>query len=277
MRFYHIKRAIYVALSICLRTWWRLRGGRKIIAMGSVFKVHPDTVFPTHKRLLRLPKGDCRSEVVRYADFVQMHACCQYLARLQQPTVIEVGAYYGAYAVVLGKIVQQKQGKLIAIEPHPENFEVLRQNVVMNGLEQTVALEQVAVTQSCCTVGLSSHGSESSLVEQGTRSSVDVQGEPLADILKRYEISRVDLLIIDVEGAELPVLLSLPWSRVEVGRIFCELHPNEWVKFGYTPEDFREFLQKRGFLCLDMYYQEHELVPTSGYIGPCCLLGSKNR
>jgi len=271
-----LKHIAYLGYFHLLRAYWKVRGARVIAAMGQTYRFSPETEFPTHRRL-RLPKGDCRSEIVRYTDFVQMHACCQYCLTLLQPVIVDVGAHHGAYAVVLGKIAQNRGGKLIAIEPNPTNFAILRQNIMMNGLEETVALEQVAITEKRSKIGLRSCGSQSYVTQRGLPGSVDVKGEPLAEVIDRHQISAVDLLIIDVEGAELPVLSSFPWSRVEVGRIFCELHPNEWANFGYTPGDFREFLQKRGFLCLDMYYQEHELVPTSGYIGPCCLLGSKDR
>lgn len=266
----HIKRLLYISYSICLRTWWRMRGGRVLTVFGSCYRVEWNTVFPMHRRL-RLPKGNWRSEIVRYADFVQMHACCQYLAGLQQPTVVDVGAHHGAYAIVLGKIAKERGGKLIAIEPHPENFKVLQKNVAMNGLDSTVSLDNVAVTEERCVVGLDLHGSESCVVRRGMPSSVDVSGEPLAAVLERHGVSAVDLLIVDVEGAELPVLQSFPWDEMSIGRIFCELHPYNWAAFNYEGRDFQEFLAERRLKCLDMYLTEHPFFRGREYLGPCLL------
>jgi hypothetical protein len=63
----------------------------------------------------------------------------------------------------------------------------------------------------------------------------------------------LDLLIVDVEGAELPVLNGFPWETVRIEKIFVELHPYAWKDFGYGGDEFRSFLEEKGFRCLDMY------------------------
>ncbi len=255
-----------------------MRGGRRVRAMGQEMLLDPATVFPSHRRL-RLPKGGARSEIVRYADFVQMHSCCQYCEALPHPpVVVDVGAHHGAYAVVLGKIAQRRGGgKVIAIEPNPGSVEVLARNVALNGLEATVAIEQAAITEAPSTVRLALLGSESFVCERGQANTIEVKGEPLSDVLRRHGVSHVDLLIVDVEGAELPVLRSFPWESVTLGRVFCELHPNEWAHFGYTPAHFAAFLRDHDFRCVDMYFQEYDEVPTERHIGPCCLLPAAGR
>jgi FkbM family methyltransferase len=267
-----LKRFAYKTLSAALRTYWSLTGGRRITAMGESLKVTAGTSFPSHRRL-RLPKGTCDSEIVRYAGFVQMHACCRYCAGLPHPpTVVDVGAHHGAYAVVLGKIAQRMDGRVIAVEPNPHSFRTLERNVRLNGLSGTVHIEPIAVTEQASLVPLTLEGSESWVGNGGSAATVDVKGEPLSHLLERHAIAQVDLLIIDVEGAELSVLRSFPWSTAALGKVLCELHPNEWHKFGYGPQDFRDFLKTRDFRCVDMYLQEYEDVPSGRYIGPCCLL-----
>ena len=241
-----------------------------VAAMGETLRLSPRTEFPTYRRL-RLPKGDWCSEIVRYADFVQMHACCQYCLTRAQPTILDVGAYHGEYAVILGKIAQNEGGKLIAIEPNPTSFAILRRNIALNGLEQTVALEQVAVTEQRCALRLRLYGSQSTVATPGSLSCADVAGEPLVDIIGRHQISAVDLMIIDVEGAELLVLRSFPWDTVPVGRIFCEMHPYNWASFEYGGADFEQFLHERRLKCLDMYLMEHRSFPGRRYLGPCLL------
>ena len=267
-----LKRLAYRTLSRALRTYWAISRGRKVTAMGESLKLTANTTFPSHRRL-RLPKGTCDSEIVRYADFVQMHVCCRYCAGLQHPpTVVDVGAHHGAYAVVLGKIAQRTGGRVIAVEPNPENFRTLEKNVQLNGLSETVLVEPVAITEELSRVTLTLEGSESWVGNGGSGATVEVQGGPLSHLLNRHSIAHVDLLIIDVEGAELPVLRGFPWSEVPTGRVLRELHPNEWHKFGYGPQDFRDFLKTRDFRCVDMYFQEYDDVPTERYIGPCCFL-----
>jgi FkbM family methyltransferase len=246
--------------------------------MGETCIFTPDTVFPSHRRL-RLPKGGPKSEIVRYADFVQMHSCCQYLAGLSHPpTIVDVGAHHGAYAIVLGKIAKRNGGRLIAIEPNPQSFAVLTENVRMNDLADTVIAEQLAITRTSSTVQLVLSGSQSYCADEDAyHETVPVNGEPLSAVLERHSVKHVDLLIVDVEGAELPALSSFPWSESTVGRVFCELHPNEWTHFGYTPAEFSAFLRERDFRCIDMYFQEYDEIRSASHIGPCCFLPGRER
>jgi len=74
--------------------------------------------------------------------------------------------------------------------------------------------------------------------------------------------------MIDVEGAELNVLRGFPWEIMRPGRIFCELHPYAWKEFGYTGEDFMDFLKQHGYRCFDMYFREYTEFTSDDYIGP---------
>ena len=97
----------------------------------------------------------------------------------------------------------------------------------------------------------------------------------LERLLQKYDVKKVDLLIIDVEGAELPVLGSFPWQSASVEKIFYELHPYAWKDFDYCAEDFRKFLRDHGYRCFDMYFQEHNIFKSAAYIGPSILVPSR--
>jgi hypothetical protein len=140
-----IKSIVYRTAINLLRVFWRLIGGRRITAFGHEIIVSPDTTFPSYRKF-KLPKGGCRSEIVRYADYVQMHAVSNFVSGLQnQPVIVDVGAHHGAYAIVIGKSVQKLGGRVIAVEPNPQSFDVLEQNIRLNKLENTVMCEQVAI------------------------------------------------------------------------------------------------------------------------------------
>jgi hypothetical protein len=108
-----------------LRTFWRISNGRRITAFGEKYHVTADTIFPNYRKF-RLPKGGCLSEIVRYTDYVQLHSVVNYVSQLiNKPTVVDIGAHHGAYAIILGKIVQKMGGRVIAVEPNPQSFKVL--------------------------------------------------------------------------------------------------------------------------------------------------------
>lgn len=255
------------------RLLWRIRGSRSIVALGCKLRVSPSTIFPSYRKL-RLPRGKYLSEIVKYGDFVQFHAICSRIALMKEsPIIVEVGAHHGAYAVVIGKLVKEMGGKVLAIEPNPESYRILKNNVELNGLVGTVTCINVAITEATGPVNIVLEGSQSSIRDDaGRRDFVTVPGLPLADVLANCAITSVSLLLVDVEGAELAVLRSFPWDIASVQTIFCELHPYAWSQFGYSAEEIQNFLKAKGYRCLDMYLREYAAFEEERYIGPCLFL-----
>lgn len=263
-----IRAIIYKAGIKGLRLFWRLVGGRRITVFGHNLVVASETIFPDYRKL-RLPKGDCFSQIVRYADYVQMHSICSLVSGLHdQPVIIDVGAHHGAYALMIGQIVRAVHGKVIAIEPNPRSYEILKRNVQSNGLEDVILCEQVAVSDRAGSMNLLLADDQSHMTTFQTDLSVPVDVVTLKWILDRHRIDAVDLMIIDVEGAELPVLKGFPWGVAKVDKIFCELHPYAWEYFHYSGEEMRQFLLAHNYRCFDMYFREHVLFDGDAYIGP---------
>lgn len=266
----NFKSTIYRIGIRILQDFWRLKGSRRITAFGQHYRVTPETVFPTHRHL-RLPKGPYPSQIVRYTDFVQMQAVLRYMVELNDsPTFIDIGSHHGAYAMVLGKVAQRRRGRAIAVEPNPESFKVLQQNVRLNNLEDTVTCEQIAVLDKSGFAGISLQGSQTHVASK----EIDYTAEVtiLKSLMDKHAIGYVDLLLIDVEGAELPVLRGFPWQTEKPGKIFCELHPYAWKDFDYTCEDLRLFLEEHQYRCFDMYLNEHKIFDKESYIGPCIFI-----
>jgi FkbM family methyltransferase len=266
-----LKSIIYKTGIRSLQMFWRISGGRNINAFGEKYHVTADTILPNYRKF-KLPKKGCKSEIVRYADYVQLHSIVNYISQLEdQPTIVDIGAHHGAYAVILGKIVQKMGGRVIAVEPNPKSFDVLKENVLLNKLENTVICEQIAIADKTGLMNIDLAGSESKLTHEQTDRCCTVEVTTMDLLLKNHGIKYVDLLMIDVEGAELPVLRGFPWQTVKVNKIFCELHPYAWKDFGYTGEDLRNFLIEHNYRCFDMYFQEHEVFDSDAYIGPTFL------
>ncbi|MCX6887688.1 MAG: FkbM family methyltransferase [Verrucomicrobia bacterium] len=94
----------------------------------------------------------------------------------------------------------------------------------------------------------------------------------LDTLLQEHGFPRIDVLIVDVEGAELGVLRSVfPCSQTVGPVTFCELHCNEWPMFGHSADDFSTFLQSQGLTCVDTYLEEHVEFKGKKYLGPCVL------
>jgi FkbM family methyltransferase len=184
---------------------------------------------------------------------------------------VDIGAYHGVYAILLGKIVQQKGGKVIAVEPNQESYKVLQRNVELNLLQNTVICENVAILDKDGEVSLKKDGTRSYINVASKERDCMVSAITLKELTKKHGITNINVLIIDIEGAELLALRGFPWETVGVDKIFCELHPYNWTVFGYTGTDFQKFLEEKNFICFDMYFEHYNVFNEERYIGPALL------
>ena len=119
-------------------------------------------------------------------------------------TVVDVGAHCGIYTLKAAKKVGMK-GLVIAVEPENENYEFLNRNIRINRYSNVIPLKlALSSFEGRSKLYLRSFGRHS-LSTKSTK-MVDVSVTTLAQLLNRLGTNRIDLMKIDVEGAELEVL-----------------------------------------------------------------------
>lgn len=120
-------------------------------------------------------------------------------------TVIDAGAFIGRHTLAYAREVGPT-GRVIAIEPHPANFQILQRNVQANRY-QNITCVQGALSNHTGQGRLAydRETSTSALSSRQTR-TVPVRVCRLDDLLSELQVSQVDLMKVDVEGAELEVL-----------------------------------------------------------------------
>jgi FkbM family methyltransferase len=138
----------------------------------------------------------------------------EYFIPNEGDTVVDVGAHIGLYTLIAAKKVGPS-GKVIAIEPDPENFKILKKNILLNRLMNVEAL-QCAVYSTKEKVKLFLPEIEggrtifNTVMQDRARTStenfIEVEANTLDDILESINIREVNWIKIDVEGAELEVL-----------------------------------------------------------------------
>src|ERR671922_680338 len=129
-------------------------------------------------------------------------------------TVVDVGAHIGLYSLIAAKRVGTS-GKVIAIEPDPENFKILKKNILLNQLTNVEAVEcAVYSTREKLKLFLPEiEGGRTifnTVMQDRARTStenfIEVEANTLDNILESINITEVNWIKIDVEGAELEVL-----------------------------------------------------------------------
>jgi len=168
----------------------------------------------------------------------------------QGKVFVDVGANFGVYTLVASRLVGGT-GTVIALEPTAQSFVTLRQNIALNHFANVRAF-QVALTQSVGKAWLyhgwdpvgNSLGKDPLSSDEGE----EVQTESLDNLLEENGIGRVDVIKVDVEGAEELVLRgaikTLTTSRPVV--IF-EYNPACAAHFSLSPYGARDFLESLGY------------------------------
>jgi FkbM family methyltransferase len=133
----------------------------------------------------------------------------------QGDIVVDVGAHMGKYTIIASKRVGAN-GKVIAIEAHPGNYEMLNRNIKLNGLTNVTTLNY-AVYSKESKIKLFLPGEKSNHTIYNTLISsratneekfVEVNANTLDSLLQQGGISHAEVnwIKIDVEGAEFEVL-----------------------------------------------------------------------
>ncbi|NUQ63024.1 MAG: FkbM family methyltransferase [Pirellulales bacterium] len=118
---------------------------------------------------------------------------------------VDAGAFIGRYTLAYARAVGPT-GRVVAVEPLPANYRLLTGNVALNRYSNVTCVPY-ALGRDAGEVRLT-YDAETSTASAFRRlsRSVVVPQTPLDDLLDQLGIRSIDLLKIDVEGAELDVL-----------------------------------------------------------------------
>jgi FkbM family methyltransferase len=138
---------------------------------------------------------------------------------------LDVGCHYGIYSVLASKMVGPT-GRVIAVEPHPESLEVLRENLALNRCENVEVLNlafsdttgplALAYNDNCAGPRRASDPPSTVHTAQGMAGDEALRHVPTPTAAK-----------IDVEGHEYAVLSGLKQalSSPSCRRLCLEVHP----------------------------------------------------
>jgi FkbM family methyltransferase len=272
-----VLKIIYLGLRIVLRlVLGKKRRDRLYVGRGLDFGVFWYKSFkflrPGNSSLLkfRVPKYNyefyCR---VNKDDFkimtIHEDEIIEHFTPKQGDIVVDIGAHIGLYTIISSKRVGTN-GKVIAIEADPGNFEMLNRNIKLNQLTNVIALNY-AVYSKETKIKLYLPSGESGFTKYNTIVSdwannedkfVEVNANTLDYLLQLNQIreEEVNWIKIDVEGAEFEVLKGATnvLSKSKDIALLMELHGPPNV---YRPK-VQEFLNLYNFkIELEKSYDEN--------------------
>jgi len=166
---------------------------------------------------------------------------------------VDVGANFGWFTGLFS-LLAGESGQVVAIEPEPQNFALLSENVRLNGL-RNVALHAVPVGEKPKAVAmrLASRGNPGrhSIDDQVAADAGATQLVTLDDLL-RASPGRIAMLKMDIEGYEIDALRGATETLARCDRMLVEYSPALLKRFGREPAEFFALIRAAGLdFCVD--------------------------
>jgi len=143
-------------------------------------------------------------------------------------TVIDAGANIGIFSI-MASILTGKSGKIIAIEPDPDNLKILKRNLELNNLDNIIVVDKALYSKSGERMNLYQNGVMSNIFRAGNNESntcITVETITLDDVVSGLSL-QPKLLKMDIEGAEKFALLSSHNTFKTINYFEGEIHSLE--------------------------------------------------
>ena len=175
---------------------------------------------------------------VAYEVFVEQHYRPPFpISKREIRYIVDLGANVGYASLYL--MSQYPSAELLALEPHANFFSQLQKHVVRNGLQQRCDLWLAAAGTSEGVAALSDAGSSSRLLSESAEEGRLVR---VVDFFERVGGKPIDILKIDIEGAEFSLLADRRFFNLDARYVALEWHESAGQAGGraYCAERLRQ-------------------------------------
>ncbi len=205
---------------------------------------------------------------------------------------LDIGANFGFFTCLMAQFCHQ--GKVIGVEPSQHVYELMRDNIYINGLHEWTTAKHAAVSDSVGTLKLYRRikRSGNTSIFEVPEAFLEALGEPnsepfqvaclrIDDLLSEFG-NRIDFIKIDVEGAE-PLALRGARQTISANpqlKIIMEWSPGQIRAAGFDIAEFLNELHSLGLCSFKITPEDIEKIPLDqlkhlGYSAGV-LLASKN-
>jgi FkbM family methyltransferase len=119
--------------------------------------------------------------------------------------ILDLGANIGVYTLLVKKHCEHC--RVIAVEPEPLNSLLLEKNVKINNLRDVIIVRKaISDEEGTAKLYLSQYDVSHSIVEPVGKKYIVIETTTIDKLLEEFGIEKVDLIKMDVEGAEYKAL-----------------------------------------------------------------------
>lgn len=200
-----------------------------------------------HKMLVDITSGGIQKQL--YLHGIHEPESTKIFSQIipENARVVDIGANIGYYALIEAKRAQ----KVYAIEPEPNNIEILRKNIALNNYENVVEVYQYAISDGRGTASLDISNVPNKYRLQSPlnlhqHKLIEVETITLDEFLGNMD---VDVVRMDLEGAEWLVINGMK-NLIGKGKpliLFIEIHRELITDYGGDALKLLDFLFESGF------------------------------
>jgi FkbM family methyltransferase len=179
---------------------------------------------------------------------------------------VDIGANNGFFAI-LAATQMNDAGRVFAFEPFPATYSRLQRNVQVAGVRSVEALnialsnatERRSMFARPGALGYTTFAGQENIANRAAAANVSatidesVECDTFDRVWAKYGEGKVDLVKMDIEGAELLVLEGMPQALRDrlFTHLFLEVHPRQIRELGGEPHRVAELLMQRGYRLLE--------------------------
>lgn len=161
---------------------------------------------------------DCASFLAQFRE-IFVDEIYRFSSSSPSPVILDCGANVGTSCLYFKRLFPTS--RIVAFEPDPAICQVLKKNLAKNQLTSVEVIEK-AVWTSDRGVTFSVEGADGGSIF-GKDNQITLPSVRLRDLLEK-EFASVDMLKLDIEGAEVEVLLDCRNNLFNVQNLFVEYH-----------------------------------------------------
>lgn len=150
---------------------------------------------------------------------------------------VDIGANIGSVSLFVDSMNHNRSKDLpairtIAIEPEPHNISILEHNIATNPVTDNLKIFKHAIWHVPGRVQISDQGGNAKIVG-GKGESTEVQAVTIGQMMIMNNISEIDVMKVDIEGAEYDLLINTPYEVLsKIKYLALEFEQCEDEKFG---------------------------------------------
>lgn len=215
------------------------------------------------KTLLRNGYQICSSDtsplsVVMDETFILQRYNPGFLKIEKDDVVVDIGAHIGDFSIFANI---QNASYVYAIEPDPDTYKLLIKNINLNNIKNIISLNK-AVTDKVQNIKFykaNNDGGNSIYKRSKNQKPTIVESTTIDQIMKKYDLDKIDFLKIDCEGSEGLIFKTISNQTLKkINKISMEYHNNFSV---LNSNEIKNILIKSGF-----EVKVFELDKNFGYI-----------